>query len=214
MHDYCLSCIHPDRLLVLAFLPRKRYKPIKESHEQQNQFVSATSYDLSTPLQVRRFNAEVLKLKPPDRDRYIDRILKELTHVSNLSEDLHTLTTAPDDSAAQGNPVEISSLVNNAVDYYKDDIRKERDFIIIQTSRRSAPLIEGNEAMLEKALNILVDNTVCYTPAGGHITVEASLQSWNVIIVVQDDGPGVAPEHQSRIFDRFLEPIKKSGWRG
>ena len=62
--------------------------------------------------------------------------------------------------------------------------------------------------MLQKALNILVDNAVCYTPAGGHVTVEASLQSRNVIIAVQDDGPGVAPEHQSRIFDRFYRADK------
>ena len=62
--------------------------------------------------------------------------------------------------------------------------------------------------MLQKALNILVDNAVCYTPAGGHITVEASLQSRNVIIAVQDDGPGVPPEHQSRIFDRFYRADK------
>ena len=46
---------------------------------------------LRTPLQVIRVNAEALKLNPPDRDRFIDRILKELTHVSNLSEDLLTL---------------------------------------------------------------------------------------------------------------------------
>ena len=54
----------------------------------------------------------------------------------------------------------------------------------------------------------MVDNAVCYTPARDHITVEATLQSRNVIIAVQDDGPGVAPEHQSRIFDRFYKANK------
>lgn len=38
------------------------------------------------------------------------------------------------------------------------------------------PLIEGNEAMLQRALNILIDNAICYTLAGGHIAVEVSLQ--------------------------------------
>lgn len=186
----------------------KMIQPIKEAHEQQNQFVSAASHDLRTPLQVIRVNAEALKLNPPDRDRFIDRILKELTHVSNLSEDLLTLTTAPDDSTAQGNPVEISDLVNNAVDYYKGAAVQKGISLSSRLPAEALPLIEGNEAMLQKALNILVDNAVCYTPAGGHITVEASLQSRNVIIAVQDDGPGVALEHQSRIFDRFYRADK------
>lgn len=152
-------------------------QPIKEAHEQQNQFVSAASHDLRTPLQVIRVNAEALKLNPPDRGRFIDRIFKELTHVSNLSEDLLTLTTAPDDSAAQGNPVEISDLVNNAVDYYKGTAVQKGISLSSRLPAEALPLIEGNESMLQKALNILVDNAVCYTPAGGHITVEASFLS-------------------------------------
>lgn len=183
-------------------------QPIQEAHEQQNQFVSAASHDLRTPLQVMRVNAEALKLNPPDKDRFIDRILKELTHVGELSEDLLTLTTAPDNSTIQGNPVEISDLVNNAVDYYKGAAAQKGITLSASFLSESLPLIEGNEAMLQRALNILVDNAVCYTPAGGHIMVEALLQSRNIIIAVQDDGPGVAPEHQSRVFDRFYRADK------
>jgi len=183
-------------------------KPIKEAHEQQNQFVSAASHDLRTPLQVIRVNTEALKLNPPDKDLFLDRILKELTHVGKLSEDLLTLTTAPDESAMRGNPVEISDLVNNAVDYYKGAAAQKEIALSSSLPAEPLPLVEGNEAMLQRALNILVDNAVCYTPAGGHIKVEASLQSRNIIISVEDDGPGVAPEHQSRIFDRFYRADK------
>ena len=183
-------------------------QPIKEAHEQQNQFVSAASHDLRTPLQVIRVNAEALKLNPPDMDRFIDRILKELTHVSNLSEDLLTLTTAPDESAIQGNPVEVSSLVDNAIDYYKAAATQKEIALSSSLPAEPLPLIEGNEAMLQRALNILIDNAVCYTPAGGHIAVEVSLQAKKVTIAVRDDGPGIAPEHQARIFDRFYRVDK------
>ena len=186
----------------------KMIQPIKEAHEQQNQFVSAASHDLRTPLQVIRVNTEALKLNPPDRDRFIDRILKELTHVSNLSEDLLTLTTAPDDSASRENPVEISDLVNNAVEYYKGAAAQKEIALSSCLPAEPLPLIEGNEAMLQRALNILIDNAVCYTPAGGHIAVEVSLQAKKVTIAIRDDGPGIAPEHQSRIFDRFYRVDK------
>ena len=183
-------------------------QPIKEAHEQQNQFVSAASHDLRTPLQVIRVNTEALKLNPPDRDRFIDRILKELTHVSNLSEDLLTLTTAPDDNATQGNPVEISDSVNTAVEYYKGAAAQKEIALSSSLPAEPLPLIEGNEAMLQRALNILIDNAICYTPAGGHIAVDVSLQAKKVTIAVRDDGPGIPLEHQSRIFDRFYQVDK------
>ena len=98
--------------------------------------------------------------------------------------------------------------MNNAVDYYKGAAVQKGISLSSRLPAEALPLIEGNEAMLQKALNILVDNAVCYTPVGGHITVEASLQSRNVIIAVRDEGPGVALEHQSRIFDRFYRADK------
>ena len=98
--------------------------------------------------------------------------------------------------------------MNNAVDYYRGAAVQKGISLSSSLPAEALTLIEDNEAMLQKALNILVDNAVCYTPTGGHITVEASLQSRNVIIAVQDDGPGVAPEHQSRIFDRFYRADK------
>ena len=52
------------------------------------------------------------------------------------------------------------------------------------------PLVEGSEAMLQRAVNVLVDNAVCYTPAGGHIKVFAQRQGRNVALIVEDDGPG------------------------
>ena len=186
----------------------KMIQPIKEAHEQQNQFVSAASHDLRTPLQVIRVNAEALKLTPPDSAIFVDKILKELTHVGGLSEDLLTLTTAPDESAIQGNPVEVSSLVDNAIDYYKAAATQKEIALSSSLPAEPLPLIEGNEVMLQRALNILIDNAICYTPAGGHISVDVSLQAKKVTIAVRDDGPGIAPEHQARIFDRFYRVDK------
>lgn len=186
----------------------KMIQPIKEAHEQQNQFVSAASHDLRTPLQVIQVNAEALKLNPPDSAIFVDKILKELTHVGGLSEDLLTLTTAPDESAIQGNPVEASGLVHNAIDYYKGAAAQKEITLSSSLPAEPLPLIEGNEAMLQRALNILIDNAICYTPAGGHIAVEVSLQAKKVTIAVRDDGPGIAPEHQARIFDRFYRVDK------
>lgn len=112
------------------------------------------------------------------------------------------LSRLPHPYPAQPKQVPIPPVFRT-VDYYKGAAVQKGISLSSRLPAEALPQIEGNETMLQKALNILVDNAVCYTPAGGHIWVEVSLQYRNVIIVVQDDSPGIVPEHQSRIFDRF-----------
>ena len=102
----------------------------------------------------------------------------------------------------------IQSVRANIVDYYKGAAAQKEITLSSSLPAEPFPLIEGNEAMLQRALNILIDNAICYTPAGGHIAVEVSLQAKKVTIAVRDDGPGIAPEHQARIFDRFYRVDK------
>ena len=177
--------------------------PIKEAHEKQNQFVSAASHDLRTPLQVIRTNTEALKLNPPNAAFFIEQILNELSHISKLSDDLLVLTAVPNKKALEGNPIEIDELIRNAIDYYSAAANQKGIELSLSIPTVSLPLLEGNEAMLQRALNALIDNAICYTPQGGHVKVAASLQSRNVLISIQDDGPGISLEHQPRIFDRF-----------
>lgn len=183
-------------------------QPIKDAHEQQNQFVSAASHDLRTPLQIIRINAEALKLNPPNRDNFIDQILKELSHVGKLSEDLLALTAVPDQNTMAGNPVEVFDLMHNAINYHESAAKQKDIELTMKLPVEPLPLIEGNELMLQRALNVLVDNAICYTSAGGHVTLTVALKSKNITIAVQDDGPGIAPEHQLRIFDRFYRVDK------
>ena len=58
---------------------------------------------------------------------------------------------------------------------------------------------------LRQALTNLLDNAIRYTPAHGHIKVRVghSNKDGRCIVEVEDDGPGIAPEEQDRIFDRF-----------
>jgi len=186
----------------------KMIQPIREAHEQQNQFVSAASHDLRTPLQVIRVNAEALKLNPPNRTHFINQIINELAHVGKLSEDLLSLTTAPDHGAIKGNPVEITDLIENTIDYFRSAAAQKGVELTKEIPAQTLPLIEGSATMLQRALNVLVDNAICYTPPGGHIKVVVSLQYKKIAISVQDDGPGIPPEHQSRVFDRFYRVDK------
>jgi two-component system sensor histidine kinase TctE len=63
--------------------------------------------------------------------------------------------------------------------------------------------IRGNAVLIRELLGNLLDNALRYTPAGGHVTVKVEQRDAEVELSVEDDGPGILPEHRARVFDRF-----------
>jgi two-component system phosphate regulon sensor histidine kinase PhoR len=61
-------------------------------------------------------------------------------------------------------------------------------------------------ALLEQAVANLLDNAIKYCPPGSHVLVSAQTVGTEVVIAVEDDGPGIAPEHLPRLFERFYRP--------
>ena len=62
---------------------------------------------------------------------------------------------------------------------------------------------EINAPLLEQAVVNLIDNAVKYSPAARPVQVEARGELGEVLILVRDQGPGIAPEHLPRLFERF-----------
>jgi signal transduction histidine kinase len=73
-----------------------------------------------------------------------------------------------------------------------------------------AEFVEADERRLEQAVQNLVANAVRHTPRGGRIELTAAPVDGRVRLKVCDSGPGIAAEHQPRIFDRFyrVEPAR------
>ncbi len=66
------------------------------------------------------------------------------------------------------------------------------------------PIVRADQLMLERALANLVDNAIKFSPEGSTIHVEVKVDANNVMFTVRDSGPGIAPEDQSRIFERSV----------
>ena len=60
--------------------------------------------------------------------------------------------------------------------------------------------VRGDEARLRQLAGILVDNAIRHSPAGGRVTVTVRP---GALLTVDDEGPGIAPEHLDRVFERF-----------
>ena len=72
-------------------------------------------------------------------------------------------------------------------------------------------MVDGARDELYRMTLNLMENAIRHTPDGTHIRARVSSESGEVVLTVQDDGPGVAPELRDRIFERF---VRGAGDRG
>jgi two-component system sensor histidine kinase TctE len=73
--------------------------------------------------------------------------------------------------------------------------------------------VRGDADSLMEMLGNLIDNAIRYTPEGGHITVSVDYRQGGAVLQVEDNGPGIAPQHRERVFERFYR-ILGSGQSG
>lgn len=175
-------------------------------HEAQRQFVADASHQLKTPLTVLKTQAALaLQQQAPEDVRRIVREMHDSTDATaRVIQQL--LALARSDAAA---PVPRESLELTA-------LARDATFELLpQALARSIDLgfeagegdvrVPGIGLLLREAVSNLVDNALRYTPAGGRVTVRvAPAVEGMARLEVVDDGPGIAPEHRERVFERFF----------
>lgn len=169
-------------------------------------FVANVSHELRTPISVIRANTETLLGGALDDRNAAETFLRAMeTNAERLSQLIADL-------------LDISKIETG---HYHFDIRSVGVRPALDRARESLLSLAGEKGTkitvsaqeelqaladagaLDQILYNLVDNALKYTPAGGNVAIRAVENEDRVLIEVQDDGPGVAPKHRERLFERF-----------
>ena len=70
--------------------------------------------------------------------------------------------------------------------------------------------IEADTTLIQEVIHNLIENAIKYTPAGGRVTVTSQEKDDNVIVMVEDTGPGIHPEDQKEIWGKFTRGKNQS----
>lgn len=86
-------------------------------------------------------------------------------------------------------------------------LTRDKQLTLVNTVRSDLPLVSVDVELLRRVLQNLIGNALKFTPAGGHICLEAQATSddpQQLLVSVRDDGPGIAPDLQARLFQKFV----------
>ena len=179
---------------------------LERSFEQLRRFTSDASHELRTPLASIRSVGEVALQKDGSREELKDTIgsmLEEVNRLTTLVDSLLTIARA-DAGRIQLHPTIFSAmdLAREAAGLF-DVLAEEKDQQIIVNGDEGIR-VNGDRVFLRQALVNIIHNAVKHSSVGGSIFVDVRNEpAGGVRLQVADSGPGIAPEHSDRVFDRF-----------
>jgi two-component system sensor histidine kinase SenX3 len=178
---------------------------ITRSEEIRNDFVANVSHELKTPVGAISLLAEAIDDAAEDEvavRRFAQRMHKESGRLSALVQDIIELSRLQGaDVVRRGKAVDIDSVVAEAVD--RNKLPAESKHIDIVVGGSASKPVYGDRDLLMTALRNLIDNAIRYSPEGTRVGVGVRSRDGLVQISVTDQGSGITPEEQERIFERF-----------
>ncbi len=182
----------------------------KEKAEQlRREFSANVSHELKTPLHTISGCAELLAngiVKPGDVPHFLGQIQSESKRMIALIEDI----------------IKLSHLDEGADDMQREDVdllavaRREADNLhqaaedadVALTVSGESAVINGIPQLLDAIVHNLCENAIKYNRPGGFVHVNVRREGTNALLTVEDNGIGIPPEQQERIFERFYRVDK------
>src|SRR6478609_3406613 len=193
--------VSPQHLVVLAedLTQARRLEAIRRD------FVVNVSHELKTPVGALALLAETVQDAADDPEavrRFAGRMQAEATRLSALVHEIIELSRLQVAGAlGQAGLVDVDTVLSEAVDRARTTAEYKKVRLDIGGVRGAR--VFGDPTMLVQAVRNLLDNAVRYSPAGTTVGVGVRTRDGLVEIAVVDQGIGISPEEQDRVFERF-----------
>jgi signal transduction histidine kinase len=189
-----------DELGQLASVFNQTLQRLENSFAELKRFTADASHELRTPLTALRAVGEVALSE--DDHPAINSMLEEAERLQELIDSLLAL------ARMEGGKTEVNFgtlEIGGLLEEVRDSLQ-----ILASEKKQTIRLLEtlaikatGDRVLLRQALFNIVHNAIRYAPAAALISLQASLKDDKAVITVSDTGPGISPEHHTKIFERF-----------
>jgi two-component system phosphate regulon sensor histidine kinase PhoR len=181
---------------------------LKRLEQARKDFVANISHELRTPITSIKGYTETLLYSPP-RDRealrsFMSIVDKNVDNLDRLVDNLINLTKAESWEEGNGQAEEVDLVqVLDAVWQVCAPLAQQKGITLNRELPDIEPYVLGNKEQLIQVVLNLLDNAIKYSPEGEQIEARIRDLGEQWLVEVEDNGPGVPPGLQSRIFERF-----------
>jgi len=197
-----------DELAYLDEVLHQASGDLAKAAEYRKSVMETMSHDLRSPIQSAMIAAEILEASPlaGENDKtmkQIEGLKRNLGRVVKLVEDNLTIDKLESGKAE----LEISRFD------LRDTVAEALDSVGAQAGAKSIELVndvhstivEADRERILQVLANLLSNAIKYSPSSAPIQLSSQNLGHSVKVMVADDGPGIAPEHQATVFERFQQ---------
>ena len=164
------------------------------THELKNPLASLRSaIDSMERVDDPALKAQLLQVAREDVAR-LDRLVGDVSEAARTDAQL---------ARAKFEPVDLGSLIQQLVAAWEGRRPERGANLAFARPRKATAVVMGDPARLARAIDNLIDNAVSFSPPGGLVEIAASHVGDEVLIRVDDEGPGVPKESREAIFNRF-----------
>ena len=172
----------------------------------KSEFVATVSHDLRAPLTFMRGYATMLPMVGQLNDKqreFGEKIILGIEQMTKLIDDLLDLGRIEAGVGLAREMCRLNDMVTEIIESATPHAANKGLSLTVEVTP-DLPLCSGDPTLLRQAIMNLVDNAIKYTPAGGQVKVQLSLELDKFHLAVSDSGLGISPADQTRLFQKFF----------
>ena len=200
---------------IVSYAARQVRGIYQRIEELRREAVSALSHDLKDPLGTIDGYAEmVAEATPVERDNYMRRIRESARQALDLvHNELDAAAVEGRSMVVNRELVNINELVERVVDVYRISAQAKGVRVTTALAGNCSPL-RADPQLLSRAFGNLLSNAIKYTDANGVVEITTASRPGRVTVDVRDNGRGIAPANQVRLFQKYSRVANSAAVEG
>ena len=180
---------------------------LSERMDAIERFAADVAHEIKNPLTSMRSAVETLDLvsDPVARERLLHVLKNDVSRLDRLVTDISNASRL-DAELSREDPraLDLARLLAEVAQLYADTRRQDEIPVVFEAEDSlEPPLILGREGPISQVFRNLIDNARSFSPPGGRVHVALARAGGEVVVTVEDEGPGIPPDNLETVFERF-----------